>query len=67
MSNIKGRLAALGKSQVWLLKQLREKGIAVQPPQLSNIINGIYTYPKAQRVLDESDKIVRELELSVSR
>ena len=43
--DIKERLANLGKSQVWLLKELRKQGVVTQPPQLSNIINGIYTYP----------------------
>lgn len=62
LHNIKERLTALGKSQVWLLKKLREKGIETQPPQLSNIINGIYTYPKAQDVLEECLKIIEDAE-----
>lgn len=67
MYNIKGRLADLGKSQVWLLKKLREKGVPTQPPQLCNIINGIYTYPKAREVLEECNNILTEAERSVSR
>lgn len=62
MYNIKERLTQLGKSQVWLLKKLREKGVETQPPQLSNIINGIYTYPKAKLVGDMCDKIIKEVE-----
>ena len=62
MNNIKDRLTALGKSQVWLLQQLRNNGVSIQPPQLCNIINGIYTYPKATMVLAECDKIIREAE-----
>lgn len=62
MYNIKERLARLGKSQVWLLRKLREHGIITQPPQLSNIINGIYTYPKAQLVGEMCDKIIKEAE-----
>lgn len=62
MGNIKERLSKLGKSQVWLLKMLRERGTDVQPPQLSNIINGNYTYPKAQRVLALCDDVLTEVE-----
>lgn len=62
MYNIKERLAALGKSQVWLLKLLRERGMSVQPPQLCNIINGIYTYPKATAVLEMCNNILQEVE-----
>ena len=63
MYNIKERLADLGKSQVWLLKELRNNGVSVQPPQLCNIINGIYTYPKASVVLEQCDKIIKDVEL----
>ena len=62
MYNIKDRLDSLGKSQVWLLKELRKRGINTQPPQLSNIINGIYTYPKAQLVGQTCDEIIKEAE-----
>lgn len=65
MYNIKERLSALGKSQVWLLKELRDRGFNVQPPQLSNIINGIYTYPKAQCVLEECNNILKICELNL--
>lgn len=62
MGNIKERLSRAGKSQVWLLKELREKGYNVQPPQLCNIINGNYTYPKASVVLEACDNILGALE-----
>ena len=64
--NIKDRLSALGKSQVWLLQRLRNKGVSVQPPQLCNIINGIYTYPKATVVLEECNNILQEYETTVT-
>ena len=66
MYDIKKRLAKLGKSQIWLLKELRERGIDTQPPQLSNIINGNYTYPKAREVLDECVCIIEQLEQATS-
>ena len=62
MYNIKNRLDILGKSQVWLLKELRSRGVITQPPQLCNIINGIYTYPKAQLVGKMCDEILKEVE-----
>ena len=62
MHNIKERLADMGKSQVWLLKKLRERGVITQPPQLSNIINGVYTYPKAKSIGEMCDKILTEAE-----
>lgn len=66
MYNIKERLADLGKSQVWLLKQLRNEGVEVQPPQLCNIINGNYTYPKATVVLRKCEEIIQQLEQKVT-
>ena len=62
MYNIKNRLDALGKTQVWLLIELRKRGVLTQPPQLCNIINGIYTYPKAQLVGKTCDEILKEAE-----
>ena len=62
MYDIKERLSSLGLSQVWLLKELRKRGLNTQPPQLSNIINGVYTYPKAQLVGEKCNEIIKEAE-----
>ena len=62
MYQIKDRLKKLGKTQVWLIFQLRERGIDIQPPLMSSIINGVYTYPQAQRVLKVCDEILTEAE-----
>lgn len=62
LDNIKERLAKLGMTQVELLRKLREQGTDVQPPQLSNIINGNYTYPKARKVLSLCDDLLTEVE-----
>ena len=62
MNNIKDKLADMKKSQVWLLQELRKRGVEVQPPQLCNIINGVYTYPKSKKVLQECEKIIKEFE-----
>ena len=57
MSQIQKRMEALG-----IILELRKRGITVQPPEMSSIIRGVYTYPKAKRVLDECDRILTELE-----
>ena len=60
--SIRERLRAVKKSQVWLIKSLRERGIIVQPPEMSNILSGIYTFPKARMVLDVCEEILTEVE-----
>lgn len=62
MYNIKERLSQIGKSQVWLLQMLRARNVNTQPPQLSNIINGNYTYPKAQAILEICNDVLTEVE-----
>ena len=62
MFQIKDRLKKLNKTQVWLIFKLRERGIEVQPPLLSSVISGVYTYPMAQRVLKACDEILKEVE-----
>jgi len=62
MYQIKDRLKRLKKTQVWLIFELRKRGIEIQPPLMSSIINGVYTYPQAQRVLKACDEILTEVE-----
>lgn len=62
MSQILGRMEKLGLKQVDLILELRERGITVQPPEMSSILRGINTYPKAKKVLEECEKIVAEHE-----
>ena len=62
MSQIQERMKKLGINQVDMILELRERGITVQPPEMSSIIRGVYTYPKAKVVLDECDKILTERE-----
>lgn len=64
MRQIQERMRKLGIKQVDMLFELRERGITVQPPELSNIIREVYTYPKARAILDECDKILTEREQS---
>jgi hypothetical protein len=56
------RMNKLGISQVEMIKRLRERGTVVQPPEMSNILREVYTYPKSKRVLNECDAILSDLE-----
>lgn len=62
MSHIQERMKQLGIKQVDLIIELRKRGIVVQPPEMSSVIRGVNTYPKAKRVLDECDRILSEYE-----
>ena len=59
---IKDRLKALGKTQRWLIFELRKRGVEIQPPLLSSILCGAYTYPQAKRILAVSEEILEEYE-----
>lgn len=60
--NIKQRMEALGMSQVDMILALQRRGVEVQPPMMSSILRGVYTYPKARRILAECDKVLMERE-----
>lgn len=60
--NIKQRMEALGMSQVDMILALQRRGVEVQPPMLSSVLRGVYTYPKARRILAECDKVLMERE-----
>lgn len=62
MSQIQERMKQLDIKQVDLIIELRKRGIVVQPPEMSSIIRGVNTYPKAKKVLDECDRILSEYE-----
>lgn len=56
------RLSKVNMTQVDLIFELRERGYEIQPPTLSNILRGVYTYPKAKVILAECEKILSEKE-----
>jgi predicted transcriptional regulator len=62
MNQIRERMKKLGITQVNIILELKERGITVQPHEMSSILRGTYTYPKAKRVLNECDKILTEHE-----
>lgn len=58
---VKDKLHKSGKTQVWLIKELAKRDVVVQPPEMSNIINGLYTTPKSRRVLAECELILESV------
>lgn len=60
--NVKSRMAEIGMTQVEMILELKKRGIAVQPPMMSSILRGVYTYPKAKLILAECEKILAERE-----
>lgn len=60
--NIKKRIANLGMTQVDMILELQKRGYAIQPPMLSSILRGVYTYPKAKKILAVCEEIIKERE-----
>lgn len=60
--NILERMKKLGIKQVDMILKLRQRGIIVQPPEMSGILRGINTYPKAKKVLEASVEVLDEWE-----
>lgn len=60
--SVKSRMVDLGMTQVDMILELQKRGINVQPPMMSSILRGVYTYPKAKLVLAECEKILKERE-----
>ncbi len=63
MNNIiLNRMNEMDISQVEMILELKKRGFEVQPPEMSCILRGLYTYPKAKRILIECQKILNERE-----
>lgn len=62
MDNIRDRMDALGVTQVQMILELQKRGFAVQPPMMSSILRGVYTYPKVKKILEECNNILTEIE-----
>ena len=58
MKQIRERMKKLGITQVDMILELQKRGIVVQPPEMSQILRGVNTYPKSKRVLDECNAIL---------
>ncbi|WP_314157422.1 hypothetical protein [Stomatobaculum longum] len=56
------RMTKLGMSQVDMILELRKRGYEVQPPMMSSILRGVYTYPKAKKILEACEEILNERE-----
>ena len=60
MEDIKSRMDEMGMTQVEMILELQKKGVEVQPPTMSSILRGVYTYPKAKQILAECKKVLEE-------
>lgn len=56
------RMTNLGITQVDMILELRKRGYEVQPPMMSTILRGVYTYPKAKKILEACEEILNERE-----
>ena len=63
MNKVKERMEYMGITQVDMILELQKRGLVVQPPMLSSILRGVYTYPKAKKILAECEKVLDELSL----
>lgn len=63
LSEIKNRLKKAGKTQVWLIGKLSERGISTNPQQLSEVLNGYHNgTPKSKQIADATTEILDEVE-----
>lgn len=59
---VKKQMEKMQITQVDLILELQKRGFEVQPPAMSSILRGVYTYPKAKAILRECKKILDERE-----
>lgn len=64
--DMKDRMETLGISQVDMILELQKRGVEVSPPLMSQILRGVYTYPKAKLVLSVCEEVLQEHERNVS-
>lgn len=60
MNEVKARMEYMRITQVDMILELQKRGLTVQPPMLSSILRGVYTYPKSKKILAECEKILDE-------
>jgi hypothetical protein len=60
---IKIRLIRLGRKQKDLIPELYRRGIKASPAELSNALNGVDVGPKANRIVELSNEIIKEWEV----
>ena len=55
---IKERLKRAGKTQVWLIKELKQWNVRTNPSELSMVLSGVVDYPKADYIIKTSEDIL---------
>ena len=64
MEQVREKMKELSMTQVEMILELQQRGVVVQPPEMSQILRGVNTYPKAKRVLEVCEQILAEKEYS---
>lgn len=57
---IRVSLAEIGKTQVWLINKLRERGITTDKTEMSSVLSGTRHGSKADTMLKTSAEILKE-------
>lgn len=57
---VKKRMQIYGITQRYMVDVLRARGETIDPSMLSMILSGIYSYPKAHRILHACDEVIEE-------
>lgn len=56
--NIKFALLKHDLKQVWLIEQLKNRGITTDKTELSSVLSGARTGPKAELIINTSNEII---------
>lgn len=64
--NTKERMEKVGMTQVDMILELQKRGYAVQPPMLSSILRGVYTYPKANAVTAAFSRLPTNIQRAIT-
>lgn len=57
---VKKRMQIYGITQRHMVDVLRSKGETIDPPTLSRILSGLYSYPKTHGILHACDEVIEE-------
>lgn len=61
-TDIRGRLVKHNLTFVWLINRLEMRGIKTDKSEMSSVISGARSGPKAEQIIQESEKILDEYE-----
>lgn len=65
-TEIRDRLVKHNLTFVWLINRLEMRGIKTDKSEMSSVISGARSGPKAEQIIQESEKILDEYEAFLS-